>query len=81
MNPRDSLQNNLPMFDKNVNVIKDEERLDFKKTEKKKRLKDVTSKCNTLSWTGSGNRKKCFLLLVRALLGLLAHFEKDLQIR
>lgn len=36
MNPRDSLQNNLPMFDKNVNVIKDEEMLDFKKTEKKK---------------------------------------------
>ena len=26
MNPRDSLQNNLPKFDKNVNVIKDEER-------------------------------------------------------
>jgi len=37
MNPRDSLQNNLPKFEKNVNVIKDEERLGLK------RPKDVTS--------------------------------------
>ena len=38
MNPRDGLQNNLPKFEKNVSVIKDEERLGLKKTERCNKL-------------------------------------------
>ena len=76
MNPRDSLQNNLPKFDKNINVIKDEERLGLKKTER----------CNKLNATNDpglhlGTEFFFFFWPMRALLGLLAHFEKDLQIR